>query len=71
MVVPGAPGRLLRAVGEPHSELVDTDSGRPLRRLEPLSADGGPVTGSTSYVVKVPDGPEGADKARQGVHSRS
>lgn len=43
----------LFTAGESHSELLDTDSGRPLRRLEPLSSDGRRVTNRNSYVMKV------------------
>lgn len=45
--------------GEEHSVLLDADSGQPIRRLQPLDAEGRPATYRTSYVRKVPEEVEG------------
>jgi DNA-binding HxlR family transcriptional regulator len=49
----------LFAEGEKHSVLLNVDSGRPIRRLEPLDVDGRPVTYRNSYVRKVSEGVDG------------
>ncbi|MGW7276503.1 winged helix-turn-helix transcriptional regulator [Streptomyces sp. NPDC054864] len=46
----------LFADGEQHSELLDVDSGRTIRRMEPLDASGQPLTHRNSYVRKVSEG---------------
>jgi DNA-binding HxlR family transcriptional regulator len=45
--------------GEQHSVLLHAQNERPLRRLEPLDAEGLPVTHRNSYVRKAPEGVDG------------
>ncbi|MGY4920664.1 winged helix-turn-helix transcriptional regulator [Streptomyces sp. 900116325] len=51
--------------GEQHSVLLDVDSGRPIRRLEPLDVEGRPATYRNSYVRKVPEAVDD-DDGREG-----
>lgn len=46
--------RHLFAAGEAHSELVETESGKPLGLMRPVSADGRIVAPDAAKVIKVP-----------------
>ncbi|GAA2274457.1 helix-turn-helix domain-containing protein [Nonomuraea roseoviolacea subsp. roseoviolacea] len=43
----------LFAEGEQHSELLEIDGDRPIRKLEPLDMEGRPITYRNAYVRKV------------------
>ena len=55
--------------GERHSVLLDVETERPLPRLEPIGADGRPITHRNAYVRKVPRG-GGGDGVASGDRER-